>query len=79
MISNRSVPTGTLLPHVKYQDLEQAIAWLSEAFGFVEHYRYGDPVSGAQMSIGKAWLMLTRAQNAGAIGIRSDCSLASWS
>lgn len=67
MISNRSVPTDTLLPHVKYQDLEQAIAWLSEAFGFVEHYRYGDPVSGAQMSIGKAWLMLKRAQNAGAI------------
>jgi uncharacterized glyoxalase superfamily protein PhnB len=44
-----------------YRDLEEAIAWLSSAFGFVEHFRYGDPVSGAQMRAGKAWLMLKRA------------------
>jgi uncharacterized glyoxalase superfamily protein PhnB len=47
--------------------VEEAIAWLSHAFGFVEHYRYGNPVSGAQMSIGKAWLMLKRAGNQRAI------------
>ena len=66
MISNRSVPTDTVLPHIIYQDLEEAVAWLSQAFGFVEHYRYGDPVSGAQMSVGKAWLMLSRARHQGA-------------
>lgn len=36
----------------------EAIAWLTRAFGFVEHYRYGDPVSGAQVRAGNAWLML---------------------
>jgi uncharacterized glyoxalase superfamily protein PhnB len=45
----------------------QAISWLSRAFGFVEHYRYGNPVSGAQMRIGKAWLMLSRARDQRAI------------
>jgi uncharacterized glyoxalase superfamily protein PhnB len=63
VISNRSVPTDIVLPHIVYRDLEKAIAWLSRAFGFVEHYRYGNPVSGAQMSIGKTWLMLNRAQH----------------
>lgn len=36
--------------------------WLSKAFGFVEHYRYGTPLSGAQMSAGKAWIMLRQAR-----------------
>ena len=58
MISNRSVPTDTMLAHVMYQDVEEAIAWLSRAFGFVEHYRYGNPVSGAQMRAGNAWIMV---------------------
>lgn len=62
MISNRSVPTDVVLPHLTYQDVEEAIAWLTGAFGFVEHYRYGNPVSAAQMSVGNAWLMLNRAQ-----------------
>ena len=62
MISNRSVPTNTVLPHVTYGDVEEAIAWLNNAFGFVEHYRYGDPVSGAQMSAGGAWIMLEKAR-----------------
>ncbi len=62
MISNRSVPTDIVLPHVIYQDVEKAIAWLNKTFGFSEHYRYGDPVSGAQMHLGNAWVMLKRAQ-----------------
>jgi len=45
-----------------YRDVAEAAAWLSRAFGFVEHYRYGDPVSGAQMSAGNAWIMLKRTQ-----------------
>jgi len=67
VISNRSVPTDAVLPHIVYRDVEQAISWLSRAFGFVEHYRYGDPASGAQMSIGNAWLMLNRARDQRAI------------
>ena len=66
MISNRSVPTDIVLPRLMYQDLGETIAWLSKAFGFVEHYRYGDPISGAQMSAGNAWIMLKKAPHAGA-------------
>ena len=35
--------------------------WLSRAFGFREHYRYGEP-SGAQMRLGNAYLMVRSAQ-----------------
>jgi uncharacterized glyoxalase superfamily protein PhnB len=40
VISNRSVPTDAVLPHIDYRDVEEAISCLSRAFGFVEHYRY---------------------------------------
>jgi|HubBroStandDraft_6_1064221.scaffolds.fasta_scaffold05523_4 predicted enzyme related to lactoylglutathione lyase len=62
MIANRSVPTDTVLPHVMYQNLSDAIAWLSKVFGCSEHYRYGDPLSGAQVQLGKAWIMLKQAR-----------------
>jgi uncharacterized glyoxalase superfamily protein PhnB len=61
MITNQSVPTDILLPHVVYLDVDGAVKWLGQVFGFEEHYRYGgEPVSGAQMHLGKAWIMLTR-------------------
>lgn len=60
MISNRSVPVDTVLPHVRYRNLEEAVVWLSNAFGFVEEYRYGHPLSGVQMRAGKTYLMLER-------------------
>jgi uncharacterized glyoxalase superfamily protein PhnB len=65
MTSNRSVPTDRLLPHIVYSDVAEAIAWLTKTFGFSEHYRYGEPggpVSGAQMHLGSAWIMLKRAR-----------------
>jgi uncharacterized glyoxalase superfamily protein PhnB len=63
--SNGSVPTSTLLPHIVYPDVAEAIAWLTKTFGFSDHYRYGEPggpVSGAQMHLGNAWIMLRRAR-----------------
>jgi uncharacterized glyoxalase superfamily protein PhnB len=66
VISNRSVPTETVLPHVVYQDVDEAIAWLTKTFGFSEHYRYGDPTSGAQMHFANAWIMLKRAREGSA-------------
>ncbi|HEX4808599.1 MAG TPA: VOC family protein [Bryobacteraceae bacterium] len=64
MIANRSVPPDTVLPHVVYKDVLQAIAWLAEAFGFTEQYRYGDPgdISGAQVRLERAWIMLNKAR-----------------
>ncbi|HLW52183.1 MAG TPA: hypothetical protein VKW06_05025 [Candidatus Angelobacter sp.] len=38
---NRSVPVDTLLSHLNYQNLAEAMARLSLAFGFQEYYRYG--------------------------------------
>ena len=58
MLKNRSVPADTILPHVTYENVETAIAWLAGTLGFVEHYRYGEPVAGAQMRFGNAWIML---------------------
>jgi uncharacterized glyoxalase superfamily protein PhnB len=64
-MENRSVPTDIILPHLAYNDLEAAISWLKNAFGFVEHYRYGgaDEVEGAQLHIGQAWIMVGRAKD----------------
>ena len=63
-MNNRSVPTNTILPHVIYRKLPEAIAWLTSVFGFMEHYRYGDPSSpsGAQMRAGQAWIMVRDAR-----------------
>ncbi len=61
MLRNRSVPVDTILPHVAYKNLAAAIDWLSKTLGFIEHYRYGDPVSGAQVHLGGAWIMLKQA------------------
>jgi uncharacterized glyoxalase superfamily protein PhnB len=60
-MKNRSVPTDAPLPHIAYQDVAKASAWLSATFGFVEHFRYGSldgAVSGAQMHLGDSWIML---------------------
>jgi hypothetical protein len=61
MQRNCSVPTDTLLAHISYQNLGEVIAWLTRVFGFVEHYRYGNPLSGAQMHLGNAWMMVKSA------------------
>jgi uncharacterized glyoxalase superfamily protein PhnB len=58
-MKNRSVPADAILPHVVYRDLDHAIDWLTTTFGFSEHYRYGDPVSGAQLHLGNAWIMVS--------------------
>ena len=61
MLRNRSVPVDTVLPHVVYKRLPEAIDWLAATFGFVEHYRYGQPLSGAQVRLENAYLMLNAA------------------
>jgi uncharacterized glyoxalase superfamily protein PhnB len=63
--TNRSVPTDTILPHIIYRNVAEALAWLSTVFGFTEHYRYGlsnGQVQGAQIHLGDAWIMLERAR-----------------
>ena len=65
MLKNRSVPADVILPHLTYQDVAAALVWLTKAFGFTEHYRYGapgGPIQGAQMHLGDAWIMLNSAR-----------------
>jgi uncharacterized glyoxalase superfamily protein PhnB len=59
-MKNRSVPVDTVVPHVAYQNVSEAVAWLTRVFGFREHFRYGEPgnPSGAQMFAGRACLMV---------------------
>jgi uncharacterized glyoxalase superfamily protein PhnB len=63
MVENRSVPANILLSHVHYRDVGEAVRWLGNAFGFEEHFRYGDPAapSGSQVHLGDAWLMIRQA------------------
>ena len=49
-----------------YQNVVEALAWLTKTFGFAEHYRYGEaggPVSGAQIHLGNAYIMLKSARS----------------
>lgn len=65
MLKNRSVPADVVLPHITYQNVADALVWLTRVFGFTEHYRYGqngDRVEGAQMHLGDAWIMLNSAR-----------------
>ena len=64
-MQNRSVPCDTVLPHVVYDSVEEAIKWLNKTFGFVECYRYGDPAQfgGAQMRLGRAHIMLRKSRS----------------
>ncbi|HEX4008104.1 MAG TPA: VOC family protein [Acidobacteriaceae bacterium] len=57
-MQNHSVPTDTVIPHIIYRDLPEALAWLTQAFGFRERFRYGEGPSGAQMHAGRAFIMV---------------------
>ena len=59
---NRSVPADGVLPHVTYLDLQEAITWLTNAFGFREYYRYGEAPSGGQMWAGKVAIQVRQAE-----------------
>jgi uncharacterized glyoxalase superfamily protein PhnB len=63
-VRNRSVPADIILPHIEYRNVGEALGWLNRCFGFVEHYRYGEPVAGARMFLGRAYIMLRTARGA---------------
>ena len=42
MFSNRSIPHATVIPVLAYPDVNQAAAWLCDAFGFTVRLRIGD-------------------------------------
>jgi len=76
MIVNRSVRADTILSHVVYDSVEEALAWLAKAFGFRDHYRYGAPgeAGGAQIYLDRAFLMLRRAREGSSTPARLGAS-----
>ena len=72
MLKNRSVPADVVLPHITYQDVAEAIVWLTKVFGFEEHYRYGAP-DGAQLHLGDAWIMINRSRPGRASPAQAGC------
>ena len=42
MLSNRSIPRATVIPVLAYADVNQAAAWLCDAFGFSVRLRIAD-------------------------------------
>jgi len=61
MVKNRSVPTDHILPHVYYENVADALTWLTSVFGFVEDYHFNLPdgqLHGVMIHIGNAWVML---------------------
>jgi uncharacterized glyoxalase superfamily protein PhnB len=57
MKHNRSIPPATVIPVLVYPDVRAAVAWLGEAFGFVERVRIGESHR-AQLSIGADGAMI---------------------
>jgi hypothetical protein len=87
MMRNRSVPVDIVLPHVVYHNLADAIVWLSKTLGLQEHFRYGEPLSGAHVSrqsvhhgekraSGGGQLEATRVRDAEPDDIRGRCGRA---
>ena len=42
MKTNRSIPAAIVVPVLIYSDVQEAVAWLGAAFGFVERVRIGE-------------------------------------
>jgi uncharacterized glyoxalase superfamily protein PhnB len=40
--ANRSIPSAQVIPVLVYPDVREAVAWLEEAFGFVERLQIGE-------------------------------------
>ena len=51
MLTNRSIPAATVIPVLVYPDVRAAVAWLTDAFGFVERVRIGEDHR-SQMQVG---------------------------
>ncbi len=63
MVANRSAPGASVVPILVYEDVEKAIDWLCDTFGFKERLRAGapgGPVLHAQLAFAEGAVMLGR-------------------
>jgi uncharacterized glyoxalase superfamily protein PhnB len=56
MHSNRSIPRATVIPVLAYSDVNQAAAWLCDAFGFSVRLRIGN--HRVQLNVGDGAVIL---------------------
>lgn len=70
MLTNRSVPSATVIPVLAYEDVAQTSDWLCRAFGFKERLRIGD--HRAQLVFGDGAVILTArdSEGRGAVMVR---------
>jgi len=60
--ANRSIPSPTVVPVLIYPDVSAAVAWLQEAFGFVERVRIGAGHR-SQLKVGDGAVIVADARN----------------
>jgi uncharacterized glyoxalase superfamily protein PhnB len=58
MLTNRSMPPGTIIAELPYADVRAAAEWLCRAFGFAERLRIGD--HRVQLRLGDAALVVVQ-------------------
>ena len=58
---NRSMPRGTFIPVLAYDDVAEAVAWLCETFGFRERWRAGS--HRAQVAFGDGAVAITEGRS----------------
>lgn len=76
MLTNRSIPRCTVIPELAYPDIEQAIEWLCDVFGFTLRLRIGD--HRAQLNVGDGAVVVAQriassnAANADSVMVRVE-------
>ena len=59
MLTNRSMPQCTVIPVIAYGDLDEAVDWLCDVFGFSVRVRIGD--HRVQLNVGDGAVVLRQA------------------
>jgi uncharacterized glyoxalase superfamily protein PhnB len=57
MLVNRSMPSSTVIPVLVYEDVDDAVEWLCDTFGFTVRWRAGD--HRAQLAVGDGAIVVT--------------------
>ena len=74
-MENRSMPPGTLIPELLYDDMPAAVAWLCATFGFTERLRIGTHRTQMLFDAGTAFVAVQRPAGAPAERAAPGCSM----
>ena len=74
MLANRSIPRTTVIPVLAYSDVNQAAAWLCNAFGFSVRLRIGD--HRIQLNVGEGAVIVREMRdNESSTSVGGGCSV----